>query len=112
MPRSPTTTTTAWLDVYVTNIHDEYMKECAMLWHNNGDGTFTDLSRETGTCDTLVGLGREVRDFDNDAWLDLFVVNGLRSAGPDNYIPVLVEDDHERQASTSPTSATGRPSAT
>jgi len=28
-----------WMDVYVTNITDEYMKECNMLWHNNGDGT-------------------------------------------------------------------------
>jgi hypothetical protein len=79
------------LDIYVTNIHDEYMKECAMLWHNNGDGTFTDLSRETGTCDTQWGWAAKFADFDNDTWLDLFVTNGLRSAGPDNYIPVLVK---------------------
>lgn len=80
-----------WLDVYTTNIHDEYMKECAMLWHNNGDGTFTDLSRETGTCDTLWGWAAKFADFDNDTWLDLFVTNGLRSAGPGDYIPVLVK---------------------
>jgi enediyne biosynthesis protein E4 len=80
-----------WLDLYTTNIFDEYMKECAMLWHNNGDGTFTDLSRETGTCDTLWGWAAKFADFDNDGWLDLFVTNGLRSAGPDNYIPVLVK---------------------
>jgi hypothetical protein len=79
-----------WLDVYVTNITDEYMKECNMLWHNNGDGTFTDLSRETGTCETLWGWAAKFGDYDNDGLLDLFVVNGLRSAGPDNYIPVLV----------------------
>jgi hypothetical protein len=79
------------LDVYVTNITDEYMKECNMLWHNNGDGTFTDLSRETGTCETLWGWAAKFGDYDNDGLLDLFVVNGLRSAGPDNYIPVLVE---------------------
>jgi len=80
-----------WLDIYTTNIYDEYMKECAMLWHNNGDGTFTDLSRETGTCDTAWGWGAKFGDLDNDGWLDLFVTNGLRSAGPDNYIPVLVK---------------------
>ncbi|HWM94901.1 MAG TPA: CRTAC1 family protein [Thermoanaerobaculia bacterium] len=80
-----------WLDVYVTNITDEYMKECNMLWHNNGDGTFTDLSKETGTCNTLWGWAAKFGDFDNDGWEDLFVVNGLRSAGPENYIPVLVE---------------------
>ena len=79
------------LDVYVTNITDEYMKECNMLWHNNGDGTFTDLSKETGTCDTLWGWAAKFADFDNDGWLDLFAVNGLRSAGKDNYIPVLFQ---------------------
>ena len=77
-------------DVYVTNITDEYMKECNMLWHNNGDRTFTDLSKETGTCPTLWGWAAKFGDFDNDGWQDLFVVNGLRSAGKDNYIPVLV----------------------
>ena len=85
-----------WLDVYVTNITDEYMKECNMLWHNNGDwggaggGTFTDLSKETATCDTLWGWAAKFGDFDNDGWLDLFAVNGLRSAGEENYIPVLL----------------------
>ncbi len=80
-----------WLDVYVTNITDEYMKECNMLWSNNGDGTFIDLAKETGTCNTLWGWGAKFGDFDNDTWEDLFVVNGLRSAGPENYIPTLVE---------------------
>ena len=80
-----------WLDIYVTNITDEYMKECNMLWHNNADGTFTDVSRETGTCETLWGWSAKFGDFDNDGFLDLFVVNGLRSGGPKNYIPVLVD---------------------
>lgn len=79
-----------FLDIYVTNITDEYMKECNMLWHNNGDGTFTDLSKETGTCPTLWGWAAKFGDFDNDGWQDIFVVNGLRSAGKENYIPVLV----------------------
>src|SRR5215471_1926863 len=79
-----------WLDIYVTNITDEYMKECNMLWHNNHDGTFTDVSKETNTCATLWGWAAKFGDFDNDGWLDLFVVNGLRSAGKENYIPVLL----------------------
>jgi hypothetical protein len=79
-----------WLDIYVTNITDEYMKECNMLWHNNHDGTFTDVSKETNTCATLWGWAAKFGDFDNDGWADLFVVNGLRSAGKENYIPVLV----------------------
>jgi hypothetical protein len=79
-----------WLDVYVTNITDEYMKECNMLWHNNHDGTFTDISKETNTCATLWGWAAKFGDWDNDGWLDLFVVNGLRSGSKDNYIPVLL----------------------
>jgi len=80
-----------WLDIYVTNITDEYMKECNMLWHNNHDGTFTDVSKETNTCATLWGWSAKFGDFDNDGWADLFVVNGLRSASKENYIPVLLE---------------------
>jgi hypothetical protein len=85
-----------WLDIYVTNITDEYMQECNMLWHNNGVDasgklTFTDLSRETGTCSTLWGWGAKFGDFDNDGWEDLFAADGLRSAGEKNYIPVLLE---------------------
>jgi hypothetical protein len=79
-----------WMDIYVTNITDEYMKECNMLWHNNHDGTFTDVSKETNTCATLWGWAAKFGDFDNDGWPDLFVVNGLRSAGKENYIPVLL----------------------
>jgi hypothetical protein len=79
-----------WLDIYVTNITDEYMKECNMMWHNNHDRTFTDVSRETNTCETLWGWSAKFGDFDNDGWQDLFVVNGLRSASKENYIPVLV----------------------
>ena len=48
------------LDIYVTNITDDYMREGNFLWHNNGNLTFSDVSRETGTCRDRMGLGREV----------------------------------------------------
>jgi hypothetical protein len=85
-----------WLDIYVTNITDEYMKECNFLWHNNGvdkDGklSFVNLASESGTCDTDWGWAAKWADFDNDGWEDLFAVCGLRSAGKQNYIPLLLE---------------------
>ncbi len=79
-----------WLDIYVTNITDDYMHECNMLWHNNRDRTFADVSKETGTCNTLWGWGAKFADFDNDGWLDLVVANGLRSAGREYYLPTLL----------------------
>ncbi|HUO86663.1 MAG TPA: VCBS repeat-containing protein, partial [Thermoanaerobaculia bacterium] len=60
------------LDVFVTNITDETMRECNFLWHNEGDGTFTDLSRETGTCDSDWGWAGKFADLDNDGWEDIF----------------------------------------
>ncbi|MEM7353513.1 MAG: CRTAC1 family protein [Acidobacteriota bacterium] len=80
-----------FLDVYVTNITDEYMKECNFLWHNNGDGTLIDLSRETGTCDTDWGWAAKFGDFDNDGWEDIFAVDGLRSGSEENFIPILLQ---------------------
>lgn len=76
-----------WLDIYVTNIYDDYMKECSMLWQNMGDGTFVDVSSEVGTCDTGWGWGAKFVDYDNDGWLDLYVMNGWVSAGKENYVP-------------------------
>ncbi|MGH9629198.1 MAG: FG-GAP repeat domain-containing protein, partial [Bryobacteraceae bacterium] len=46
------------------------------LFHNNGDGTFTDVSQRTGIA-ALPGkaFGAVATDINNDGWLDLFVAN-------------------------------------
>jgi len=75
-----------WLDIFVTNITDDYMREGNFLWHNNGNLTFTDVARETGTWETGWGWGGKFFDYDNDGWLDLYVVNGWVSAGPQSYV--------------------------
>jgi hypothetical protein len=75
-----------WLDIYVTNITDDYMREGNFLWHNNANLTFTDVSRDTGTYDTGWGWAGKFFDYDNDGWLDLYVVNGWVSAGKENYV--------------------------
>ena len=43
------------------------------LYRNNGDGTFTDVTAETGLTHTGYGLGCAVGDYDNDGWDDLIV---------------------------------------
>jgi enediyne biosynthesis protein E4 len=80
-----------WLDIFVTNITDDYMREGNFLWHNNGNLTFTDVARETGTWETGWGWGGKFFDYDNDGWLDLYVVNGWVSAGPQSYVPDVFE---------------------
>ena len=48
-----------------------------ILYHNNGDGTFTDVSEESGITkvDATFGLGVLTGDFDNDGWPDIYVAN-------------------------------------
>ncbi len=47
------------------------------LFHNNGDGTFTNVSKKAGVSDPegRFGLGAIWTDVDGDGWLDLFVAN-------------------------------------
>ena len=48
-----------------------------ILFHNNGDGTFTDVSEASGILSSngTFGLGVLTGDFDNDAWPDIYVAN-------------------------------------
>jgi enediyne biosynthesis protein E4 len=48
-----------------------------LLYHNNGDGTFTDVSESSGILKTngTYGLGVLTADLDNDGWPDIYVAN-------------------------------------
>jgi len=47
-----------------------------LLYRNDGDGTFTDVSAEAGFADTPgYGLGVAFNDYDRDGWPDIFVAN-------------------------------------
>ena len=48
-----------------------------ILFHNNGDGTFTDVSESSGIlkANGTFGLGVLTGDFDNDGWPDIYVAN-------------------------------------
>ena len=56
-------------DLYVTTYGTN------KLYHNNGNGTFTDVTTTAGVGDTGAGFGATWGDFDEDGYLDLYVAN-------------------------------------
>ena len=47
----------------------------AALFHNNHDGTFTDVASKAGVTNGRWGFGVAVGDYNNDGWPDLYVSN-------------------------------------
>jgi hypothetical protein len=63
-----------WLDIFLVNGSTfDARKPTSYLFHNNRDGTFTDVSRNAGLTHIGWGQGCCVGDFDNDGFDDLFV---------------------------------------
>lgn len=77
----------AWIDYDQDGLPDLYFVQSAAtdlykpaqplrsaLYHNNGDGTFTDVTEKAGvTGETHYGQGVAVGDYDNDGYPDLYV---------------------------------------
>jgi enediyne biosynthesis protein E4 len=73
-----------WPDIYFTNapsvdmaLHGE--KARSALFHNNHDGTFTDVTDKAGVGNPCWAMGAVVGDYNNDGWPDLLVtcLNGV-----------------------------------
>ena len=67
-----------WLDIYFTNAPSVAMalkgqKAKGALYHNNHDGTFTDVTDKAGIGTPCFAMGGAVGDYDNDGWPDLYV---------------------------------------
>jgi hypothetical protein len=53
-----------------------YKGEPDLLYHNNGDGTFSDVSAATGIASFIgKGMGVAIADYNGDGWTDIFVAN-------------------------------------
>jgi hypothetical protein len=70
-----------WLDIYFVNgstydaLSGKKTPPHAALFHNNHDGTFTDVAARAGVTNDRWGFGVAIGDFDNDGWPDIFVAN-------------------------------------
>jgi enediyne biosynthesis protein E4 len=67
-----------WPDIYFTNAPTVEMaikgqKSRGVLYHNNHDGTFSDITDKSGLTSTCFAMGGAVGDYDNDGWSDLYV---------------------------------------
>ena len=70
-----------WLDVYLVNgaaipsLKKESPRYWNRLFHNNRDGTFTDVTEKAGVQGKGYGMGVAIGDFDNDGRPDIFLAN-------------------------------------
>jgi len=70
-----------WLDIYMVNgstfkaMDGKEETPHAALFHNNHDGTFTDVAARAGVTNDRWGFGVAIADYDNDGWSDILVTN-------------------------------------
>jgi hypothetical protein len=72
------------VDFHITNFSDD----SNVLYHNDGDGNFTDVTSQAGLGEVTVpflGWGTNFLDYDNDGWKDLIVANGHVYPGVDDH---------------------------
>lgn len=67
-----------WMDIFLVNsgpcdFWKPPMPVRNALYHNNRDGTFTDVTEKAGVGGAYFGMGVAVADYDNDGWPDIFV---------------------------------------
>jgi enediyne biosynthesis protein E4 len=70
-----------WLDIYLVNgstyeaMAGKAQPPHAALFHNDHDGTFTEITEKAGVGNDRWGIGAVVGDYDNDGWPDIYVSN-------------------------------------
>src|SRR5215213_9519951 len=73
-----------WLDVLLVNStnwpENKGAATSSVLYRNQGDGTFRDVTREAGLASNFYGIGCAVGDYDGDGNVDIYIT----AVGPDH----------------------------
>ena len=69
-----------WMDTYndigAFEINKHYKAETPRLYHNNQDGTFSDVTKAAKLDRAILVMGANFGDLDNDGWLDIYLGTG------------------------------------
>jgi hypothetical protein len=73
-----------WMDIYLVNsgrcdFYDPHPPLRNALYHNNRDGTFTDVTERAGVPGDAYGMGVAVGDYDGDGFPDIYVTQYAQS---------------------------------
>jgi hypothetical protein len=85
-----------WKDIFVLRgaWRSLYGKEPNSLLRNNGDGTFTDVTKEAGLLSFHPTQTATWADFNNDGWLDVFIGNETRAGNDINPCELYINNRH------------------
>ena len=68
-----------WQDILLVNSMDwpenKKRRSYSALYHNNKDGTFTDVTAQAGLGLEMYGIGAAIADYDNDGNVDIYITN-------------------------------------
>jgi len=82
-----------WQDIYVSKDREVNKN---VLYRNNGDGTFTDVSEASNTDLYIDAMSVTIDDYNNDGWLDIYVTNTpggnafLRNNGDETFTNIAI----------------------
>ncbi len=71
-------------DLFVTTWYGESLQDFEarnLLFHNNGDGTFTEMGQFAGILEGAISMGSTLLDIDQDGYLDIYVTNYVEESG-------------------------------
>jgi len=71
--------TSSMQDVGAFELGKPYKAETPRLYHNNHDGTFSDVSKAVHLDRAILAMGANFGDLDNDGWLDIYLGTGETS---------------------------------